>query len=322
VRIGVVIVNWNAGSLLPRCLMAVHEQTRPADRLIVVDNASTDGSCDAIPGIYPTAEVIRLERNLGFAAAVNVGWQAASDCEWIALLNPDAFPEPSWLARLVEAAVAEPAFACFASELRMAGDPRLLDGAGDVYHVSGLSWRRGHQRPLASLDAVPREVFSPCAAAALYRRDALAAVGGFDESLFCYFEDIDLGFRLRLEGHRCLYVPGAVVHHVGSALSGRRSAFTVYHGHRNLVWVFFKNMPPRLLWRYLPQHLALNLASLAWYALAGQGGTIVRAKWDAVRGLPRVFRERRAQPRHAPENERDLRRVMEKGLLAPYVSRM
>src|SRR6185436_15150615 len=135
---------------------------------------------------------------------------------------------------LLEAAAAEPAFACFASELRMAGDPRLLDGAGDVYHVSGLSWRRGHQRPLSGLGTERREVFSPCAAAALYRRDVLAAVGGFDESLFCYFEDIDLGFRLRLEGHRCLYVPGAVVHHVGSALSGRRSAFTVYHGHRNL----------------------------------------------------------------------------------------
>src|SRR6185436_16737512 len=128
-------------------------------------------------------------------------------------------------------------------------------------------------------------------------------------------------FRLRLEGHRCLYVPGAVVHHVGSALSGRRSAFTVYHGHRNLVWVFFKNMPLRLMWRYLPQHLVLNVLSVAWYALAGQGGTIVRAKWDAVRGLPRVLRERRAQPRHSPERERDLGRVMAKGLLAPYVSR-
>ena len=146
----------------------------------------------------------------------------------------------------------------------------------------------GHGAPAPSSDA-PREVFSPCAAAALYRRDALDDVGGFDERYFCYVEDVDLGFRLRLRGHGCLYVPDAVVHHVGSGTTGRGSDFTTYHGHRNLVWTFFKDMPGPLLALYLLPHLVLNLATIAWFATHGRARLILRTKWDALRGLPAVL---------------------------------
>ena len=104
-----------------------------------------------------------------------------------------------------------PEYSFFASKLISADNPRVLDGAGDNYHVSGLVWRRGHGNTAQGEMNAPREVFAPCAAAALYRRSALIDVGGFDEDFFCYVEDVDLGFRLRLAGHRCLYVPQAVV---------------------------------------------------------------------------------------------------------------
>jgi GT2 family glycosyltransferase len=137
-------------------------------------------------------------------------------------------------------------------------------------------------------------VFSACAAAALYRRDAFEAVGGFDEDFFCYLEDVDLGFRLRLAGHRCTYVPDAVVHHVGSATTVKDSDFAVYHGHRNLVWAYVKNMPGRLFWLFLPQHIAANLYIVVRYAIEGRWRVVMKAKWDAIQGIPRMWKKRRA----------------------------
>ena len=131
----------------------------------------------------------------------------------------------------------------------------LLDGTGDAYHMSGLVWRMGHGMPVSSDTGKDYEVFSPCAAVAFYRRSAMQKIGGFDEEYFCYVEDVDLGFRLRLAGFRCLYVPKSVAHHVGSgATGGQHSDFAAYHGHRNLVWTFVKDMPGILFWALLPLH--------------------------------------------------------------------
>ena len=319
-KIAVVVVNWNAGDLLRRCLDSLAWQERRPDRIVVVDNASTDGSLAAALRLHPRVEVIRLDANTGFAAANNRAVAACGDCDLIALLNPDAFAAPSWLARLAESAERHPGHASFASRILMAGDDRLLDGAGDVYHVSGLAWRAGHGTPAPPAD-VAREVFAPCAAAALYRREAFIDAGGFDERYFCYLEDVDLGFRLRLRGHGCLYVPEAVVRHVGSGTTGRGSDFSTYHGHRNLVWTFVKDMPASLLVRALPQHLLLNLASAAWFAARGRARVILRSKWDALRALPAVLVERRRVQGRRVAPAADLRRAMASGWLTPYRDR-
>lgn len=201
----------------------------------------------------------------------------------------------NWSRRLVAAAAAHPEVAAFGCRQMMEDRPGCIDGIGDIYHVSGLVRRRGYGRPQRSSDAQAGGIFSPCAGAALYRRSALEEVGGFDEDYFCYVEDVDLGFRLRLAGHASLYVPDAVVHHVGSATSGgRHSDFSLYHGHRNLVWTFFKDMPLPLLLLFLPLHLLLNLVSVLVFALRGKGRVLLRAKRDALRGLPAVLRKRRA----------------------------
>jgi GT2 family glycosyltransferase len=313
-HVAVVVVDWNSGDLLERCLLALRRQTvRPAS-VIVVDNASAEPTASRVPGEASDVEIVRMAENLGFAAGTNLGIARAPEARWIALLNPDAFPEPEWLERLLAAAEAHPAHSFFASRQVMAGDPARLDGAGDAYGVSGIAWRRGFGRPAAAAPDAPEEVFGPCAAAALYRRDVLLEVGGLDEGFFCYFEDVDLAFRLRLAGHRCLYVPDAVVRHVGSASKGRRSDFAVYHGHRNLVWTFVKNMPAPLAALYWPHHLLLNLTSLAYFTVRRQGRPIWKAKWDALRGLPRVLRQRREVQAARRASARDLRRVMARGL--------
>ena len=176
------------------------------------------------------------------------------------------------------------------------GKPGQLDGVGDVCHVSGLVWRHAHDRPERDVPEAGRSgpVFAACAAAALYRRDDWVRMGGLDERFFCYVEDVDLGFRLQLAGRPCRYVADAVVHHLGSASSGVGSDFAVYHGHRNLEWLFLKNMPAPLLWRYLPLHLVTWPLLLVWFTARGRGWSFVRAKWDAVRGMGEAWRARTA----------------------------
>lgn len=292
-KVALIIVNYNSGPLLARCLAAVGRQERGPDRVIVVDNASTDGSLAAAEEAYPGITPLRLTANTGFAAANNRGLEACRDCDWVALLNPDAFPEPEWLAALLAAAAEAPGAGSFASCLVMDEDTATLDGIGDAYHVSGLVWRIGHGSPRPP-DGERREVFAACAAAALYRVDALADIGGFDEDYFCYNEDVDVGFRLRLRGLGCWYVPEAVVRHVGSAVTGRHSDFSLFHGHRNLVWTWVKNMPARLLVRFLWQHLLLNLVTVVVLSARHRTTAVLRAKVSAIGGMGRVLRQRRA----------------------------
>jgi GT2 family glycosyltransferase len=174
-----------------------------------------------------------------------------------------------------------------------AGDTEVLDGVGDAYHVSGRVWRIGHGLPVPISEEKESEVFSSCAAAALYRRSAWREIGGFDQDYFCYVEDVGLGFRLRLAGYRCLYVPQSVAYHVGSGVpGGQHSDFSMYHGHRNLVWTFVKDMPGILFWLLLPLHVLLNLASIIWFAWQGRGEVILRAKRDALLGLPKMWGKR------------------------------
>jgi GT2 family glycosyltransferase len=320
-NVTVAIVNFNGGGLLERCLSALDRQTlRPAG-IIVVDNGSSDSSTAGMEERHRGVRVIRLGENLGFAAASNLAVREAAGSEWVALVNPDVFPEPTWLATLMRAAEERPECASFASCLVSAEETEKLDGTGDVYHVSGLAWRRDHGKVTSSAVSRAEETFAPCAAAALYRRDVFLDAGGFDERFFCYFEDVDLGFRLRLLGHRCWYVPDAIVGHLGSAVTGRRSDFSVYHGHRNLVWTYFKNMPESLFWLYLPQHLLLNLIAVVWFSIRGQGRTIVAAKAHSLRELPRVWKQRRAIQSNRRLDPVELRRLMVRGWLRPYLRR-
>jgi len=292
-KVTVVIVNWNGELFLDRCLTALLAQTVVPHEIIMVDNASSDASLDIVRR-FSSVRLLAQNENLGFARGNNLAIDvSSSESEWIALLNPDAFVESRWLESLLSAVHEYPGFDVFSSKLVVAADPSVLDGVGDAYHISGLVWRMGHGAPVSSFSEQSREVFSPCAAAALYRRSALLEVGGFDEDYFCYVEDVDLGFRLRLTGYRCLYVPVSVAHHVGSGTTGgQHSDFAVYHGHRNLVWTYVKDMPGVLFWVFLPLHLAMNLGTLVMFTLRGQSEVIYRAKRDALMGIPRMWRKR------------------------------
>ena len=284
--IAVVVVNWNSGQYLRKCLQNLKDQTLSPARVLVVDNASSDGSMEGLEQRFSEWEFIRLDKNTGFASANNLAVNQVEDCDWIAFLNPDAFAHPDWLGNLIQAIKSFPDVKMFGSHM-LGHDNGLIDGTGDIYHVSGVAWRRDHGMKFSKVNRESGEIFSPCAAASLISRDAFLEVGGFDEHFYCYNEDVDLSFRLRLIGHRCIYVSDAVVEHVGSATTSRYSDFAVYHGQRNLVWSYIRNMPR--FWYYLPQHIIFNLAALIWFTLKGKAVPVFRAKWHALKEFPRVW---------------------------------
>ncbi|MEA3466234.1 MAG: glycosyltransferase family 2 protein [Thermodesulfobacteriota bacterium] len=312
--VALVIVNWNSGDWLRRCLHGLACQTVQPERVLLVDNYSTDSSLAGIEEILPTVEIIRETENLGFAKANNIALGGIVNSQWTVLLNPDAVPEPDWLENLIHATQNHLDYTFFACKMLDATEPSLLDGTGDVYHTSGHAWRQGFGRDSQIEGEVTAECFSPCAAAAMYRTDILKQVAGFDERFFCYFEDVDLGFRLRLLGHRCLYVPEAVVAHAGSASTMKRSNFSVYYGHRNMIWTYFKNMPWPLFWIYLPQHILLNVVSVFVLSLRGQGRVAFCAKYDAIKSLRYVLKDRRLIQKNRQVSFLDLRRSMSKGV--------
>ncbi|HEX2332403.1 MAG TPA: glycosyltransferase family 2 protein [Burkholderiales bacterium] len=313
--VDVVVINYNAGPWLSKVVASLHAQTFRDFRVIIVDNGSTDASLDGLPSGPTNLQIVRLGRNLGFAGGNNYAIRNLVTANWLALLNPDAFPHREWLEQFIAAANTSPQFNSFGCRMLDAKDPSHLDGVGDVYHVSGLSWREGHGCVDGSAYDSPQEIFSPCGAAALYRTKDVVDVGLFDEDYFCYSEDVDLGFRLRLAGGRCLYVPQAVVEHLGSGITGSRSDFQLYYGHRNLAWTYLKNMPGWLFWFYLPYHLLLNCYSLVAFTLRGRARPLWRAKRDAIAGLPRAWSKRREIQARRTLPPRELRRVMRRGMI-------
>jgi len=292
-RVSVLIVTYNSAHLSDRCFAALAAQTMADFEAIVVDNASTDGG-PKLPN-DPRFRLIRSDKNLGFAAGNNLAAREAKGA-WLATLNPDAFAEPNWLAALLAAVETHPGATMAGSTQIDFAHSDKLDGAGDCYHALGIAWR--------GLGTLPRdllpptgEVFGPCAAAALYRADAFRAVGGFDEAFFCYHEDVDLALRLRLIGGRCVQSAEAVVHHVGSAISGKQSDFAVYHGVRNRIWTFYQGMPLPLLVLLAAPQIAANVL-LALKAPKSFSAATWRGLRDGYGGLGRVlFARRRAVQR-------------------------
>ena len=263
-KASIIIVNYNGGDYIRRCVEALLEQSETDFECFIMDNGSTDGSMEALPDLDKRFIVDKLGENLGFAKANNLG-AAKAKADWIICLNPDAFAHPNWLGELLKTPSMAANVTMAGSRQNMALEPGILDGIGDCYHAFGLAYRAGCGHPG---DAYPiadlKEVFGPCGAAALYHRETFLRLGGFDERFFTYHEDVDLAYRMRRDGGICLQNNLAVVDHVSSGISGRASEFSVYHGTRNRIWTFLKNTPRLMMPILLPAHIATALFTLFW----------------------------------------------------------
>lgn len=286
----IIVVTFNSAKWLARQRSALEAQSEKSWRLIVVDNASRPEERARLSDLPAGATLIQNENNIGFAAANNL---AASHAKtpYLVLLNPDAFPEPRWLAALIATAQSHPDAAAIGSTQLRADSPDVFDGTGDVLHASGIAYRSNYGRPVAPRPPLA-ETFSACAAAMLVRRDAFEAVAGFDERFFCYFEDVDLGFRLRLDGWRVLQSPDAVVLHVGGGAVGPHSEFAQFHGARNRLWTFVKCMPAVLFWALALPHLALSALAAARASLRSRNFASWRGLWAAFARIGPMWRSR------------------------------
>ncbi len=287
-QVTIIVVTYNSRSCFARLEAALAAQTAPF-HLIVHDNASAPDQRPTLAD-FPNAKIRQCVRNLGFAGGNN---DAAAEVvtPFIALLNPDAYPDSDWVRRLLAAAERYPRAGAFGSTQIMTNDGSIYDGLGDCYFAAGASWRGGHGMTHAGTlsDA---SVFSACAAAALYRTEAWRAVGGFDARYFTYNEDIDLCFRLRLRGWQIAQVANAVVHHEGSGGSQASTAFVTYHVMRNRIWTFVKNTPSWLFWVLLPAHAALTVYQCFGAAMNGQGRAAAAGVSAALSRLNEVWRDR------------------------------
>lgn len=286
--VSVLIVAWQSGRHLARCLEALERQSYRDFEVILVDNASTDGAVEALAP-RPWLRIDRATENLGFAAGNNRA-AALARGRYLVTLNPDAFAEPGWLAALVAAAGRHREAGSVGSVQLLDSDPALFDGVGDPLHAVGAAWRGGRLKPAHPV--AESAVFGVCAAAALYRRDAFAAAGGFCERFFCFYEDVDLAVRLRLAGWSAVVTPDAVVRHVGSASAP--SAFVLRHATRNRVWAYLRGMPGPLLAATLPAAAAIWAAGMLVDMARGRGTRRAAALGEALGQLGRTLAERRA----------------------------
>jgi GT2 family glycosyltransferase len=294
VKIAIIIVNWNSGHYLYNAVQSAINQSQPAHRIIIVDNASTDQSISLIEPLMDKVEIWAMSENLGFAAANNLAVAKLDGVDWVAFLNPDATASSDWLAALRGAVEQYPKARSFASRMLSMERPAIMDGAGDCYHISGIAWRRFYGQEADKVDAmVDKEVFGPCGGAAFYHRDSYMLCGGFDEDYFCYFEDVDLALRMQLRGMESRYIHKAVILHKGGATTGDSHDFADFYGHRNLVWTWFKGMPWWLLLPLLPIHIMANVFVIIQKIPEGRALNIARAKLQAIKGLPKVLAKRR-----------------------------
>lgn len=292
-RVTVVIPNWNGRDFLRTCLSSLRNQSFENFETLLVDNGSTDASPEFVKRNFPEVKTLELGENRGFSAAVNAGIRA-SDTELVALLNNDTEQGPSWLSALVRAADDRAEAGSFASKLVDFHDRDVIDGAGDALRKSGLPYRLGHGETDRGQYDEPSFVFGACAAAALYRRSLLEEIGLFDEDFFAYCEDGDLSFRAQIAGYRCLYVPNAVVYHIGSASTGgKRSPMATRLGTRNGLSLLVKNLPVPLVPRFLPFILLGQLSRLLVTAASGVWRAHLGGLVEAVRLLPLMLRKRR-----------------------------
>jgi len=297
-RLSVVIPNYNGAALLPACLDSLRAQTRPADEIIVVDDASSDASPTLLRETYPEVTLLAMTANRGFCRASNAGLKAAGG-DLVMLLNNDTEVEPHCLEELVGAMESDPQAGFCAAKMLFYDRRTTINSVGLFLRRDGVGRDIGYGEPDGPAFAAPRAVFGASAGAALYRQSLLEDTGLLDEDLYAYAEDLDLSFRARLRGWSCLYVPTAVVYHRMGATFGVDSPTKVYYSSRNMLTVLLKDMPTPLLWRYWPWLLAAQLYQVVYFMRRGRGRAVLRGKLHALRDISRTLAKRRVIQRTA-----------------------
>ncbi len=304
--ISVVVLNWNGYEFVDQCLKSLQAQTYPNLEVIVVDNASTDGSVELVRDGFRDVKLILNEKNLGFGGGNNIGIQASSG-RYIMMLNNDTHLDPKCVDEMKRSIEKDERYGACASKVLLECEDNLIDAAGIAVFPDGLSIGRGRLER-GDRYVEEQEVFGASGCACLYRREMLEDIGLYDEDFFAYADDTDLGWRARLAGWKCIYNPRAIVYHLHSAGSGAYSPLKAFLVERNRICVAIKNFPLPLLivgqcytvWRYLFQ---------AYGAFTGKGAAgrftgdfskielfkiLIKVYLSLWRAIPLMLKKRRA----------------------------
>ncbi len=288
--ISVIIVNYNGVQHLDECLTSLSNQSFHHFEIIFVDNGSTDGSVGYVENYFPDIRTVALGKNEGFCRGNNVGLRYASG-DFIALLNNDTLADTRWLEEMYNAMKKDSTIGICSSCMVNYYSREVLDTAGDGYDICGVGFKVGEGMPVSDFQT-QRYVFGSCAGAALYRRSMLGEIGFLDDRFFAYGEDLDLSFRAKLAGYKCLYVPKAVVYHKINQTFGRESDFLLYHTRRNVEYTYFKNMPFLLLLLTLPLHLIYNTLTFIQALFKGRTKIFLKAKFDFLKNFNEILSKR------------------------------
>lgn len=291
-EVTIIIPNYNGRTLLENCIKTLERQTCQNFLLLVVDNGSTDGSVEVKSDVI-AMEMIALTENTGFCGAVNIGIRHTKTPYFI-LLNNDTEVDEDFVEHLLSGIrESEDIFSCGAMMIDY-HNRELIDNAGDYYTALGWAVARGKGRAIGKYDK-PRDVFSCCGGASIYRRDIVEKIGVLDENHFAYLEDVDLGYRARIHGYRNRYIPKARVCHVGSATTGTRyNEKKVFLAARNSIYLIYKNMPLLQVILNLPLILAGVLAKTLFFIKKGFAGEYLRGMKEGIvtrRKCPKVHFE-------------------------------
>ena len=291
--VSVVIPNWNGKKFLPGCLDSLLASSYAQIEIVIVDNGSRDGSVEFLQQNYPSLKLVTFALNTGFSVAVNAGIKNSTG-EFVALLNNDTVVEKNWLGEMVAAMHRHPEIGSTGCKMLAFDDRSLLDGAGDGYRRGGLPGRIGHREIDRGQFNTERYILGPCGGAALYRRSMLNDIGLFDEDYFAYLEDVDIGLRAQSAGYKCLYVPTAVMYHLGCGTTGSGYHPLVVRLSCQNNWnTIVKNIPFALLVKFFPQIFYWQLYYFAVVIVRGaQVIPWLEGSWKALLLLPRMLKKR------------------------------
>jgi len=291
IQVSIIIPNFNGKQFLTDCLNSITKQNFSLYEVIIIDNASTDESVEYIKDNYAEFTLIQNLENLGFATAVNQGIKA-SNAEYVFLLNNDTELEVECVSNLLNCIDNDETIFSVSSKMIQNQDRNLIDDAGDEYTILGFTQKVGNNKS-SELYRSKREIFSACAGAAIYRRGIFDIIGYFDENFFAYMDDVDISYRARIYGFKCVYCPDALVYHHVSATSGSKyNAFKIRLAARNNVYVPYKNMPwPQLILNLLFLLLGFLIKYLV-FVKKGYGKDYIAGLKEGLTSLDKIDRIR------------------------------
>jgi GT2 family glycosyltransferase len=289
----ILVLNYNGKHLLCDCIASISNQNFTDYELIIVDNNSDDGSVAYIRENFPKAKLIGNSENFGFAKGNNIGIEACKG-EWIFFLNNDAVLEQNcleFLSKHIENRKSEQLV--FAPIMLKADFPEQIDSAGDMLYPWGYAYKYENEFANESEFSEFREINLACCGAAVFNRELLEKLNGFDEDFFLYYEDIDLSLRAKRLGAKIYLVPQARVLHKGSATVGKKNSLRLYYIERNRFWTKLKNFPFSTLLKYTPHSFICSMFSLVIWTRRGFLGSWIKSRFAMLLGIPKMLGKRK-----------------------------